>query len=78
MEGSMKGKMIVGVLLIVFGIISLAYAEIDYTHRHTVFQVGDLKATDNQTETIPLSPVLGGIALIAGVAVLALGRGDKL
>jgi hypothetical protein len=68
----------VGLVLIVFGIISLAYAEIDYTHRHTVFQVGDLKATDNQTETIPLSPVLGGIALIAGVAVLAMGRGDKI
>jgi hypothetical protein len=74
----MKSKMLIGIVLIVFGIISLAYAEIDYTHRHTVFQLGDLKATDNQTETIPLSPVLGGLALIAGVAVLAMGRGDKL
>lgn len=73
----MKGKMIVGVLLIVFGIISLTYAGINYTHPHTVFQVGDLKATDNQTDTIPLSPVVGGVALIAGVAVLALGKGDR-
>lgn len=73
----MKGKTIVGALLIVFGIISLTYAEIGYTHRHTVFQLGDLKATDNQTETIPLSPVVGGLALIAGVAVLAMGRGNK-
>jgi hypothetical protein len=74
----MKSRMLLGIVLIVFGIISLAYAEIDYTHRHTVFQIGDLKATDNQTETIPLSPVLGGVALIAGIAVLAMGKGDRV
>jgi uncharacterized membrane protein YidH (DUF202 family) len=78
MEEIMKSRMLIGIVLIVFGCISLAYAEISYNRRHTVFQIGDLKATANQTETIPLSPILGGVALIAGVAILTLGRGDRL
>ena len=56
--------------LLVLGIISLIYGGISYNRQHTVLDVGPLKATTTEKKNIPLSPVVGGLALIAGVALL--------
>ncbi len=70
----MKSKNLLGIILVVIGILSLSYAGISYTHREKVFQVGSLVATADKTDTIPLSPVVGAIALVAGLVLLASGR----
>jgi hypothetical protein len=72
----MKASTVWGTILIIFGCISLSYAGITYTHRHKVFQVGSLVGTDNQQDTIPLSPVAGAIALVAGLGLLVYRRAD--
>ena len=61
---------IIGIVLIAVGLVSLAYQGITYTSRETVVEVGPLKATADKKRTIPLPPILGGIALAGGVEIL--------
>ena len=61
---------IIGVVLIAVGLVSLAYQGITYTSRETVLEVGPIKASADKEERIPLPPILGGIALAGGVALL--------
>jgi hypothetical protein len=70
----MKAAPIVGVILIVLGVISLAYQGITYTTHKKVIDIGPLQATTEQQKTIPLPPILGGIALVGGIALLLVGR----
>ena len=69
----MKASM-VGILLIVLGVIALAYQGITYTTHKKVLDIGPIQATKEEHNTIPLPPVLGGIALIGGVALVVAGN----
>jgi uncharacterized membrane protein YidH (DUF202 family) len=71
----MNGRMLLGVALIVIGIIALVYQGFTYTTRKKVLDIGPVQATREEHRTIPVPPVIGIIAVIGGVAVLALGRG---
>jgi hypothetical protein len=64
---------IIGIVLIVLGIVSLALGGISYTKREKVLDVGPLQATAERHKTIPLPPLLGGLALAGGVALLIAG-----
>jgi hypothetical protein len=68
---------IVGVVLIVIGIIALAYGGISYTRREKVLDIGPIEATTERRETIPLPPVLGGLALAGGIVLLIAGSRRK-
>jgi hypothetical protein len=68
---------IVGVLLIAIGIVALAYGGITYTTREKVLDVGPSEATAERQKTIPLPPLLGGLALAGGVALLIAGSRRK-
>ena len=69
----MKTASIVGILLIVLGIVGLIYQGIGYTKHKDVLDVGPIHATKNTHETIPIPPILGGLALVGGVALLIVG-----
>ena len=69
----MKGLMLVGVVLIVLGIIALAYQGITYTTSEKVIDLGPLKASVEKQKTIPLPPILGGLAVAAGVFLVWMG-----
>ncbi len=69
----MKGIVLVGVLLIVLGVIALAYQGITYTKTEKVLDLGPLKAEVEREKTIPLPPVLGGLALAGGIVLLVVG-----
>lgn len=62
--------MILGIALLVLGVISLAYQGLTYTTREKVLEIGPIKATKETERTIPLPPVLGGLALIGGVVMV--------
>jgi hypothetical protein len=64
---------IVAIVLIVLGAISLAYGGISYTTREKVLDVGPIEATAERHKTVPLPPVLGGVAVVAGIAMLFVG-----
>ena len=67
----MKPAAIVGILLIIIGVIGLAYGGISYTKEKTVVDIGPIKATADTRETIPVPPILGGFALIGGIVLIA-------
>lgn len=70
----MKPKNFWAIALIALGIVSLTYSGITYTRREKVLQIGSLVASADRRETIPLPPWLGGIALVAGIAMLMTRR----
>ena len=62
--------------LIVIGIIAFAYQGISYTSRDNVVDLGPLHVTAERTHTLPLPPIVGGIALAGGLALLVM-NGQK-
>jgi hypothetical protein len=68
---------IAGIILIVIGVIALAYGGISYTRREKVLDIGPIEATTERRETIPLPPLLGGLALAGGVVLLIAGSRRK-
>lgn len=69
----MNMRQVVGIVLIAIGVVALAYQGITYTSRETVLDIGPLHATAERQRTIPLSPLLGGLALAGGVGLFAVG-----
>jgi hypothetical protein len=70
----MKPAGIVGIILIVIGVIALAYQGISYstTSRERVLELGPLKVDANveREHRLPLPPILGVAALAGGVVLL--------
>jgi hypothetical protein len=69
----MKPIAIAGALLVIFGIVALAYQGLTYTTRDTVIDLGPIKATADRQHTIALPPVLSGGAVAVGVVLLIVG-----
>ena len=69
----MKASRIIGIVLIVLGVVALGYEGITYTTREKVVDIGPLKASVEKKKTIPLSPVLGGAALVGGIVLVLAG-----
>ena len=61
---------IAAIVLIVVGVIALAYGGITYTREKKVIDLGPIQATTKERETIPLPPVLGVVAIAGGVILL--------
>lgn len=72
----MKPAALVGVILIILGAVALAYQGITYTTHKKVLNIGPIQATKEEHKTIPLPPIVGGIALVGGI-VLMLGAGKR-
>jgi len=60
----------IGVILIVLGLVALAYQGISYTTREKVVDIGPIEASKETKKTIPLPPVLGIVAVAGGVFLL--------
>jgi uncharacterized membrane protein YidH (DUF202 family) len=63
---------ILAIVLIVVGVIALAYGGISYTREKKVVDLGPLEATTRTRETIPLPPILGVAAVAGGVILLVI------
>jgi hypothetical protein len=70
----MGSKMILGLVLVVIGIISLAYQGITYTTQKKVIDLGPIQATKTENHTIPFPPILGAIALVGGIVLVVFDR----
>jgi hypothetical protein len=69
----MKPILWVGILFIVLGGLALAYQGFTYTHQEKVLDLGPIHATAEKQEHVSIPPILGGLALAGGVALLVLG-----
>jgi uncharacterized membrane protein len=62
-----------GILLVILGTLALAYQGFNYTRQEQVLDVGPIHATAERHERVSIPPVLGGLALVGGVALLVAG-----
>jgi len=66
---------LVGIVLVILGVVGLAYGGVTWTTKEKVVDLGPLQVTHDKTQSLPLPPIAGGICLIAGVVLLvAAGR----
>ena len=65
---------LIGLALVIAGIAAIGYQGFTYTKRESIAQIGDLKVTADTQQTVAFSPVVGGIAIIAGIALVAISR----
>ncbi len=70
----MKSKSVFSLLLIVIGVIALAYGGFSWTTREKAVDLGPIQITAEKSHSIPLSPIIGGVALICGIVLLISGR----
>jgi hypothetical protein len=69
----MKPVSLAGIVLVVLGALALAYQGFDYTRRDHVLDVGPMHVTTETEKRVPISPILGGLALVGGIALLVVG-----
>ena len=62
-----------GILLLVVGLLSLAYQGFSYTRTERVVDLGPVEINKETTKHVPLPPVLGGLALVGGIVLLIAG-----
>lgn len=60
----------IGLILIVLGVIGLVWGGLSYTSHEKVIDIGPIEASVEKTNTIPLPPIAGALALIGGIALL--------
>ena len=70
----MRTTTVIAIILIVIGIVAFGYQGITYATRENVVNIGPLKVTAEKTRTIPLPPIVGGVALMGGIMALLIGR----
>jgi hypothetical protein len=69
----MKPLSLAGAVLLVLGLAALAYQGFTYTTRETVIDLGPIQATAERQKTVPVPPVIGIVAVLAGVGLLVAG-----
>ena len=67
----------IGIILIVLGAIALAYQGISYTTKEKVLDLGSIEVEQKEKHTIPLPPILGGLALATGIILTIAGSSGK-
>jgi uncharacterized membrane protein YidH (DUF202 family) len=63
-----------GVVLIVLGVLALAYGGFTYTHEKKVVDLGPIQASKKETSTVPLPPILGVVAILGGGILLVTAK----
>jgi len=64
----------IGILLVALGVLALVYGGISYNRNHTVLQVGSMSVTATEHKSIPVPAIAGVVALMGGIALLAVGK----
>ena len=67
-------RTMLAVALIVLGLTVFAYAGITYQSPGKTIDVGPVHVTTEKTHHIPLPPIAGAIAFLAGIAMLVMDR----
>ncbi len=70
----MKGISVIGVILIILGVAALAYQGFSYTTEKKAVDMGPIQIDKKEHHTVPLPPVLGGIAIVGGLVLVVMGN----
>jgi hypothetical protein len=62
---------IIAIVLIILGVLGLLFHGFTYVVPEKVIDVGPLKVFAEKEKTVWIPPVVGGVAIVSGVALLA-------
>ena len=62
------------IILIILGVVAFVYQGVTYTAREKVVAIGPIQVTADKTKTLSPPPIVGGIALVGGIVLLATGN----
>ncbi len=69
----MKVATLAGLVLLVLGIVGFALGGFSFTRHEKVLDMGPIQATAERTHSVPISPILSGIAVVGGIVLIAAG-----
>jgi hypothetical protein len=61
-------------VLIVIGVVGLAWGGFTYTTREKVLDLGPIEATRDKNHSVPFPPIAGAVALVGGIALLVVSN----
>jgi hypothetical protein len=67
---SLTGMRAIAIVLIVLGVLGLAYGGLSWTRRDTVVDAGPIEITADKRESLPIPPIAGGALLVVGLVLL--------
>ncbi|HZY64117.1 MAG TPA: DUF3185 domain-containing protein [Edaphobacter sp.] len=73
----MKPATIIGFLLIILGIIGFAMGGVSFTHEKKDVDLGPLQVSHQEKKTLPISPILSTVVLVAGVGLVVVGAKSR-
>jgi hypothetical protein len=65
--------MLFGIMLLVAGLAGLAWPVITYTKTEKVVDIGPIEVTAEREKRVPVPPIVGGLAAVAGVVIIVTG-----
>jgi uncharacterized membrane protein YidH (DUF202 family) len=68
---------LIGVVLIVVGVLALAFGGFSYTTRERVVDLGPLKVDADKQHSLPVAPIAGVAALVGGIALVVVGSKSR-
>jgi len=69
----MKPATIIGLLLIVVGVIGFAVGGVSFTHEKQDAKIGPIEINHQQTDTLPIPPILSALSLLGGIGLVVVG-----
>lgn len=71
----MKPVGLVGIILVVVGVVMLAYGGYaTFTTKENVAKLGPLEINKQQEHPVPIGPIVGGVCIVGGIILLLSGR----
>jgi len=64
---------VIGIVLILLGIIGFAIGGFSFHHEKKDVDLGPLQVSHEKKETVPIPPILSGIALVGGIVLVVAG-----
>jgi uncharacterized membrane protein YidH (DUF202 family) len=69
---------LIGIVLIVVGVLALAFGGFSYTKREKIIDLGPLQASTERQKTVPIAPIAGVAALVGGIALVVAGSRTRV
>ena len=69
---------LIGIVLIVFGVLALAFGGFRYTTRERVVDLGPLKVDTDKQHSVPIAPIAGVAAVAGGIALVVAGGKNRI
>lgn len=73
----MRITTVFSIILIIIGIFAFSYQGFTYSTREKVIDIGPLDVSVTKKKTIPIPPIIGGIALIGGIVLMTIGKKEN-